>query len=147
MLLSALLIACLDTQNLKMKLKKSLAILTIVICLYLAKRGIFSNPSEITQHLNALLDASYSTRAISSRIDKKSVGKNVGKAAEQNVSRIIGLAMLLLWQENRQSKALLSPSAKTNTQSEPQSKSHENSDEEESLASIDRQTFQNRACR
>ena len=98
-----------------------------------AKRGIFSNPSEITQHVNALLDSSYSTRTISVELQEIGWQKCGTSRAKRN-----NKAHCYYWKQNRQSKALLSPSASANTQSEPQSKSHENSDEEENLASIDR---------
>ena len=94
-----------------------------------AKRGIFSNPSEITQHVNALLDASYSSRAISVELQEIGWQKCGTSRAKRN-----NKAHCYYWKQNRQSKALLSPSASGNTQSEPQSKSNE----EESLAAIDR---------
>ena len=93
------------------------------------ERGIFSNPSEITQHVNALLDSSYSTRTISVELQEIGWQKCGTSRAKRN-----NKAHCYYWKQNRQSKALLSPSASGNTQSEPQSKSNE----EESLAAIDR---------
>ena len=98
-----------------------------------AKRGIFSNPSEITAHVNNLLDASFSSRAISVELQEigwQRCGSSRAKRKHDNKSAAY------YWKENRQSKALLLPSAKTNTQSEPQSKG--DSSEGESLSEIDK---------
>ena len=95
------------------------------------KRGIFSNPSEITQHVNALLDASYSSRAISTELQEigwQKCGSSRAKRKSDNK------AQCYYWKQNRQSKALLSPRA--NTQSETKSKG--DSSEGESLSSINR---------
>ena len=93
------------------------------------ERGFFSSPSEITQHVNALLDASYSTRAISTELQEigwQRCGSSRAKRKHDNKSAAY------YWKENRQSKALLLPSTKT------QSNSASSEDEDESLASIDR---------
>ena len=98
-----------------------------------AKRGIFSNPSEITAHVNNLLDASFSSRAISVELQEigwQRCGSSRAKRKHDNKSAAY------YWKENRQSKALLLPSAKTNTQSEPQSKGDPS--EGESLSEIDK---------
>ena len=95
------------------------------------ERGVFSNPSEITQHINALLDASYSSRAISVEIQEvgwQKCGSSRAKRKSDNK------AHCYYWKQNRQSKALLSPRANTNTQS----KSKDTSVEGESLSSIDK---------
>ena len=98
------------------------------------ERGVFSTPSEITAHVNALIDASYSSRAISLELQEigwQKCGSSRAKRKHDNK------AQCYYWKENRQLKALLDPSASTNTQSETQSKDT-SSDDDESLASINR---------
>ena len=98
------------------------------------ERGIFSAPSEITQHVNSLLDAAYSTRTISAELQEIGWQKcGTSRAKRKHDNR----AQCYYWKQNRKQKALLSPSAKTNTQSEPQSNDspHET---QEPLSSIER---------
>ena len=90
------------------------------------KRGAFSTPTEITNHLNTRLDSAYSTKAIAEclkllgwRVSGKKRIKRKGKAC--NFYHLQG---------DIESKALLSTSATTNAQ--PSSKG------EETLSSISR---------
>ena len=102
------------------------------------KRGEFSTPAEITEHVNALLDADYSTRRIS--VELQSLGwQRCGSNRAKRNGRTCGY----YFKGNRKGKALLSPIA--NTQSK--SKSKEASSEDESLASIDRRFKHARASK
>ena len=101
------------------------------------ERGVFSSPSEITQHVNALLDASYSTRTISAELQE--IGwKKCGTSRAKR--KIDNRAQCYYWKQNRKQKALLNPSANTNTQSNDTS-----SEDGESLASINRRFLASRA--
>ena len=94
------------------------------------KRGVFSTPSEITAYVNGLLDASYSTRIISAELQE--IGwKKCGTSRAKR--KIDNRAQCYYWKQNRKQKALLTPSA----QSQPQSNEN-SSDDDESLASINR---------
>ena len=101
------------------------------------ERGLFSSPSEITAHVNSLLDAAYSPRTISAELQEigwKKCGSSRAKRKHDN------RAQCYYWKQNRKRKALLLPSANTNTQS------NENSSEDgESLASINRRFLASRA--
>ena len=96
------------------------------------ERGLFSTPTEIQNHLNRRLDSSYSTRAIAECL--KRLGWKV--SGKQRVKRQGKACNFYYRQGDIQSKALLSPCAKTNTQSE--SKSKDTSVEGESLSEIDK---------
>ena len=96
------------------------------------KRGLFSTPTEITNHLNQKLDSAYSTKAIAECL--KLLGWQV--SGKKRVKRN-GKACNFYFLNDVQSKALLSPSASTSTQSETQSKDT-SSEGEESLSSIDK---------
>ena len=96
------------------------------------KPGAFSTPTEITNHLNRRLDSSYSTRAIAECL--KSLGWQV--SGKKRVKRNGKACNFYFLANDIKSKALLSPSAKTNTQSETKSKG--DSSEGESLSSIDK---------
>ena len=92
------------------------------------ERGVFSSPSEITAHVNGLLDASYSTRAISVELQElnwQRCGSSRAKRKHDNKSAAY------YWKENRQQKALLLPSTKTQSNSA-------SSGSGESLSSINR---------
>ena len=97
------------------------------------ERGLFSTPTEITNHLNRRLDSSYSTRAIAECL--KLLGWKV--SGKKRVKRNGKACNFYFLTGDIESKALLDPkaSANTNTQSEPQSKSSESG---ESLSSIER---------
>ena len=98
------------------------------------KSGAFSTPTEVQNHLNQKLDSAYSTKAIAECL--KLLGWQVsGKKRVKRNGKACNFYFLAC---DIQAKALLDPNAQTSTQSEPQSKSHENSGEEENLASIDR---------
>ena len=98
------------------------------------KPGAFSTPTEITNHLNQKLDSAYSTKAIAECL--KLLGWQV--SGKKRVKRNGKACNFYFLDNDVHSKALLDPNAQTSTQSEPQSKSNENSDEYESLAAIDR---------
>ena len=96
------------------------------------ERGIFSNPSEITAHVNGLLDSSYSTRVISVELQEIGWQKcGTSRAKRKHDNR----AQCYYWKENRQSKALLSPRANTNTHTKSKGDSSESG---ESISSINR---------
>ena len=102
------------------------------------KRWAFSTPAEITEHVNALLNAEYSTRRIS--VELQSLGwQQCGSNRAKRNGRTCGY----YFKGNRKGKSLLSPIA--NTQSKSQSK--EASSEDETLASIDRRFKQARASK
>ena len=101
------------------------------------KRGLFSTPTEVTRHVNLRLSSSYSTRAIAEclklldwQVSGKKRCKRKGKACN-----------FYHRQGDIESKALLSPSAKTNAQS------NSYSSEGESLSSIDKRFKQARASK
>ena len=96
------------------------------------ERGLFSTPTEITNHLNRRLDSSYSTRAIAECL--KLLGWQV--SGTRRIKRNGKTCNFYHIAGDIQAKALLSPSAKTNTQSEPQSKGDPS--EGESLSEIDK---------
>ena len=92
-------------------------------------RGEFSTPSELTAHVNLKLDSAYSAKAIAESL--KSLGWQV--SGKKRVKRKGKACNFYYRQGDIESKALLSPSAKTDTKSEP--KSNETG---ESLSSIDK---------
>ena len=96
------------------------------------ERGLFSTPTEITNHLNQKLDSAYSTKAIAECL--KHLGWQV--SGKRRIKRKGKACNFYYRQGDIQSKALLSPSANTNTKSEPQSSG--NPSESESLSEIDK---------
>ena len=96
------------------------------------KRGEFSTPSELTAHVNLKLDSAYSAKAIAESL--KLLGWQV--SGKKRVKRNGKACNFYFLAGDIESKALLSPSAKTDTQSEPQSK--DTSSESESLSEIDK---------
>ena len=90
------------------------------------KRGVFSSPNEICKHVNTLLDASFSSRAIS--VELQEIGwQRCGSSRAKR--KIDNRASAYYWKENRQSKALLSPNAQSQ---------HKSAEDGESLSSINR---------
>ena len=98
------------------------------------ERGLFSTPTEIQNHLNQKLDSAYSTKAIAECL--KHLGWKV--SGTRRIKRNGKTCNFYHIAGDIQAKALLSPSAKTNTQSEPQSEPKDTSVEGESLSSIDK---------
>ena len=99
------------------------------------QRGAFSTPTEITSHVNVCLDSAFSAKAIAECL--KSLGWQV--SGKKRVKRNGKACNFYFLANDIQSKALLSPSAKTSTKSEPQSEPKDTSSEgEESLSSIDK---------
>ena len=97
------------------------------------ERGLFSTPTEIQNHLNLKLDSAYSTKAIAECL--KLLGWKV--SGRRRIKRKGKACNFYYRQGDIESKALLSPKAKTNTQSETQSKDT-SSESGESLSSIDK---------
>ena len=96
------------------------------------KRGLFSTPSEITSHVNVCLDSAFSAKAIAECL--KSLGWQV--SGKKRVKRNGKACNFYFLANDIHSKALLSPSASANTQSETQSKG--DSSDGESLSEIDK---------
>ena len=81
------------------------------------KRGLFSTPTEIQNHLNQKLDSAYSTKAIAECL--KLLGWQVsGKKRVKRNGKACNFYFLAC---DIQAKALLSPNAKTSTKSETES--------------------------
>ena len=97
------------------------------------KRGLFSTPSEITSHVNVCLVSAFSAKAIAECL--KLLGWQV--SGKKRVKRNGKACNFYFLDNDVHSKALLSPSANTSTQSETQSKDT-SSEGEESLSSIDK---------
>ena len=89
------------------------------------KRGDFSTPTEITSHLNALLEASYSTKKIS--LELQSMG---WKPCGTSRARRRGKPQGYYFRHDRKNKALLQSNAKSLPRKS-------NGDEAETLASVD----------
>ena len=96
------------------------------------ERGAFSTPTEIQNHLNLKLDSAYSTKAIAECL--KHLGWQV--SGKRRIKRKGKACNFYHRQGDIESKALLSPSANSNDQSETQSS--RNSSEGESLSEIDK---------
>ena len=97
------------------------------------KRGEFSTPYELTAHVNLRLDSAYSAKAIAESL--KSLGWQV--SGKKRVKRNGKACNFYFLAGDIESKALLSPKAKNNAQSEPKSKDTSN-ESGESLSSIDK---------
>ena len=99
------------------------------------KQGIFSTPAEITSHINNLLQADYSKIRISQEI--KTLGWQI---CGVNRSRRDGKTCGYYFRNDRTHKALLKPK-------KSKSQSSQKSDEDETLAAIDRRYKQARASK
>lgn len=91
------------------------------------KRGLFSTPTEIQNHLNLKLDSAYSAKAIAECL--KLLGWQV--SGKKRVKRNGKACNFYFLAGDIESKALLDPKAKTDTQSK-------SSESGESLSSIDK---------
>ena len=102
------------------------------------KRGVFSTPTEITNHLNRRLDSAYSSKFIAECL--KSLGWQVsGKKRVKRNKRACNFYHLA---GDIESKALLSPKAHTKSKS-----SEASSEDGESLSSIDKRFKKARASK
>ena len=94
------------------------------------KKGAFSTPGEITNHVNLILDADYSTRRISQEL------QDLGwQQCGSNRARRKGKPEGFYYKKTTKRKALLVRNSKSNSSPEPEP---QKSDDGESLANIDR---------